>query len=95
MAQHETSFVTLEPQATGNSLESVADDRRRLGRSDHVNPALIPLLRTASTPALPLDDTDLVQDQKKLAPAAAIGVIALLSTFLWATIGFIGWAIVH
>ena len=95
MAQYETSLVTLELQATGDSPESVADDRRRLGRSDYVNPALIPLLRTAPTPALPLDDTDLVQDQKKLAPAAAIGVIALLSTFLWGTIGFIGWAIVH
>ena len=94
MAQHETSFEGAEPQSFEDYSET--SDRRRPGRPDHVYPTLIPLLRTAATPGLPLEDSaDLGQDQKKLAPAAAIGVIALLSTFLWGTIGFIGWAIVR
>ena len=94
MAQYEASLESAEPQTAEDS--NVLDERRRPGRPDHVSPTLIPLLRTAPTPALPLEDnTDLPQDEKKLAPAAAIGVIALLSTFLWGTIGFIGWAIVH
>ena len=94
MTQYEVSFEGAEPQSSEDYV--VANDRRRLGRPDHVSPTLIPLLRTALTPDLLLEDnTDLAQDQKKLAPAAAVGVIALLSTFLWGTIGFIGWAIVH
>ena len=96
MAQNETSPVTLEPQALGNSLESVTDDRRRPGRSDHVTPTLIPLLRTAPGVGLsPEDNADLAHDYEELAPAAAIAAIVLLSTLLWGVIGFVGWTIIH
>jgi len=85
-----------ELQATGDSPENVANDRRRPGRTDPVNPTLIPLLRAAPTPGLPLkDNTGLAQAQRELAPAARVAFSLLLSTLLWAAIGFVGWTITH
>jgi len=96
VAQYETSLAAPEPQTTRDSSESVTDDRRRAGRPDHVNPTLVPLLRGDLPSSLPpSDETDLAQDRGKLAPAAAIAVISLLSTLLWAAIGFIWWAVVY
>ncbi len=83
MMQRKTSLSEQELQATWERL-------------DHVNPTLIPLLRGALTPGLPLGDrTDLLHDRGELAPASGIAVILVLSAFLWAVIGFAGWAIVH
>ena len=96
MAEYETSLATLEPQATGESPENVTDDRRRPGRSDHVNPTLIPLLRIAPGVGLsPEDNADLAHDYEELAPAAAIAAIVLLSVLLWGVIGLIVWSIVY
>ena len=96
MDQHKTFFAVPEIQAIGGSPESVSDGRRRPGRSSHVNPALIPLLRTALTHDLPLkDNADLELSEEKLAPAAATGIILLLSTLLWGAIGLTWWAIVR
>ena len=89
MAQHETSLVALELQATRGSVESVTDDRRRPGRPSHVNPTLVPLLRGDLPSSLPLsDETELVEDRGALAPATAVVVALVMSVPLWAAIGF-------
>lgn len=96
MVQREASLPEQGLQATWDHLAGMADDRRRPERLDHVTPTLIPLLRGALTPGLPLGDrTDLLHDRGELAPASGIAVILVLSAFLWAVIGFAGWAIVH
>lgn len=96
MAQCETSLATLELRATRDSPESVIDDRRRPGSSDHDNPTLIPLLRT--TPALglsPEDNADLARDYEGLAPEDVIAAIVLLSILLLGVIGLVGWTIIY
>ena len=96
MAQHETSLVTLELQVTGNSPESVIDNGRRPGSSDHGNPTLIPLLQTTPAPGLSLEDNaDLEHDHEELAPKDAIAAIVLLSILLLGVIGLVGWTIVY
>jgi len=94
VAQHETSLVAPELQATGDSTESVTDDRRRSGRPSHVNPTLVPLLRGDLPSSLPLsDETELVEDRGALAPAIAVAVALAMSVPLWAAIGFAAWAL--
>ncbi len=96
MDQHDASLAEKGLQATWDALERADADRRRPERLDHVNPTLIPLLRGALAPGLPLNDrTDLAYDREERAPASRFAVIIALSAFLWAVIGFIGWAILH
>ena len=96
MAQYETSLATLELRATRDSPESVIDDRRRLGSSDHDNPTSIPPLRTTSAPGLPPEDNaDLARDYEELTPEDAIAAIVLLSLLLLGVIGLVGWTIVY
>ena len=96
MAQCETSLATLELRATGDSPESVIDDRRRPGSSDHNNPISIPLLRTTSAPGLPPEDNaDLARDYEDLAPEDVIAAIVLLSILLLGVIGLVGWTMVY
>jgi len=65
-------------------------------RLDHVNPTLIPLLRGALTPDLPLNDAiDLAYDREERAPTSRFAVIIVLSAALWAAIGYGGWAILR
>ena len=96
MMQHETAPAEQEGQATWDRLKGVADERRRPERLDHANPTLIPLLRGALAPGLPLNDgTDPANDRGELAPALGIIVGVVLSASLWALIGLTGWAIMR
>ena len=68
-------------------------DRRRPGRPDSVNPALIPLLRReqllrpqpAAAMALPGGSAD------DLAPSRGIAVSAAIGALLWVSIGAVAW----
>ena len=94
MIQPETSLAVPELQATGDSPESMTDDRRRPGRPSLVNPTLVPLLRGDLPSSLPpSDETELVEDRGALAPATAIAVALAMSVPLWAAIGFAAWAL--
>jgi hypothetical protein len=59
-------------------------DRRRSGRLDQVNPALIPLLRGTTETGEDVDD---------LGPSRGIASAMLLSVPLWAVIGVMVWLI--
>lgn len=94
MDQHDAFLTKQELQDTWDSLESADTERRRPERLDHVNPVLIPLLRSMLAPGLPLNtETDLAFDRGKLAPSTGIAVAILLSLLLWAVIGLAAWAI--
>ena len=47
MLQHDASRPDLDSQSTNDSTEELNGERRRPGRRNSVNPALIPLLRGA------------------------------------------------
>ncbi len=96
MDQHGASLAEQELQDTWDSLESADADRRRPDRLDHVHPTLIPLLRGALTPRLPLNDaTDFAYDREERAPASRFAVIIVLSASLWAAVGYGGWAMLR
>ena len=64
-------------------------ERRRPGRAEHVDPALLPLLRSGFDPAavsgdLPLHDIE--DNPDPLSPARGIAVALLLSGIFWAGI---------
>lgn len=56
-------------------------DRRRPGRTEDVNPALLPLLRRESL--LPAPGVDVEQDDDDLAPARGVAVSVLIGALLW------------
>lgn len=60
-------------------------ERRRPGRIENLNPALIPLLRGEAKPP---SDTEAVQEGD-LAPATGIAVSVVLSGLAWVVIGCI------
>jgi hypothetical protein len=94
VAQYETSLAVPELQATGDSPESVTDDRRRPGRPSLVNPTLVPLLRGDLPSSLTLsNETELVEDRGALAPAIAVAVALAMRVPLWGAIGFAAWAL--
>lgn len=96
MAQQETSLAAPELQAIGGCPESMADDRRRPGRPDHVSPTLVPLLRGDLPIDLPLsDETELAGDRGDLAPAVGVAVALGASVPLWAAIGMAAWALLR
>jgi len=84
--------LIVEPRArdvTEQARPSVAApatvvDRRRPGRLDQVNPALIPLLR---------DTTESGDDTDKLGPSRGIASAMLISVPLWAVMGAAVWFI--
>jgi hypothetical protein len=91
MIQPGTSLAAPELQATGDSPESVTDDRRRPGRPDHVNPTLVPLLRGDLLVDLPLsDETELLESREVLAHVVGIAAAVCASALLWAIISFVG-----
>ena len=94
MVQDEAPLAEQEVQAARAPLAGVHG--RCPGRPDHVNPALIPLLRGEATSGLsPSDEIDFDHDRGVLAPASGIAVGLVLGALLWAVIGFAGWAILH
>jgi hypothetical protein len=58
-------------------------ERRRPGRTENVNPALLPLLRGSEAPALDPDG----YSENPLAPATGIMVGLLISGLIWTLIG--------
>jgi len=58
-------------------------ERRRPGRKNIVNPALLPLLRGSAAPALDLDD----QSESPLRPAKGVLVGLLISGLIWTLVG--------
>ena len=73
-------------------------DRRRPGRRDYENPALIALLRSASTPAA-LDDApdpkEGWQGEDDLSPARGVAVSLLIGVAMWSAIGAAIWALLR
>ncbi len=93
MIQPGTSLAVPELQATGDSPENVTDDRRRPGRTDHVNPTLLPLLRANLLADLPLsDEMELPEDRWALAHVVGIAAAVLASALLWDVISFVSQA---
>ena len=64
-------------------------DRRRPGRADHRNPALVALLRDAPNPPVEPDATDsafALEAEDPLAPARGIVASIVISGLAWAVI---------
>ena len=88
MAQYETSFEGAEPLSNEDYV--VANDRRRIGRPDHVNPTLVPLLRGDLLADLPLrDEPELLENRGVLVHVAGIAAAVCASALLWAVISFV------
>ena len=88
MAQYETSFENAEPQSTEDYI--VTNDRRRMGRPDHVNPTLVRLLRSDLLAGLPLSgETKLLESCGVLAHVAGIAAAVFASALIWAVISFV------
>lgn len=79
MAQLSKPARPTEPGDTAASPE-----RRRPGRVENVNPALIPLLREETV----RDDAVLERAGDDLDPARGIGVGIVLGVLLWAALAF-------
>lgn len=91
--QPDTPLAEPGLQSVEDCPESVADDRRRPGRPDHVSPTLVPLLRGDLPTDLPLGgETELADDRGDLAPAVGVVVALGASVPLWAAIGLAAWA---
>jgi hypothetical protein len=85
-----------ETQVARDARACLAKDRRRPGRRDHVNPALIPLLRGEPTPDLPLyDEPGCERIRGDLAGVFGIGVSVVLSGLLWPGIGLAMRVLLH
>ena len=88
MAQYKTSFENAEPQSTEDYI--VINDRRRMGRPDHVNPTLVPVLRGDLMAGLPLSaETKLLENCGILAHVAGIAAAVCASVLIWAVISFV------
>ncbi|HET8995461.1 MAG TPA: hypothetical protein VFN42_02220 [Acetobacteraceae bacterium] len=72
--------------ATAGTVPSSAE-RRRPGRPEAVNPALIPLLRRDHL----LNDVLAQRDGDDLGPARGIGFSAMLGLVLWVATAALGW----
>ena len=96
MVQHETPLSEQRVQAIWDRLEGATDDRRRPGRSDHVNLNLIPLLRgeVAPTPQASYE-TDLIYGRENSKRAFGIVAGLVLNMPLWGVIGFAGWILLR
>ncbi len=91
MAQHETSFEGAEPQSFEDY--NAVNDRRRPGRTDQVNPTLVPLLRGDLLIDPPLSDvTELVESRWGVAHLVGIAAAVFASALLWAVISFVAQA---
>jgi hypothetical protein len=78
----------LQTDHPASSATDVLPDRRRPGRSEFVNPALIPLLRETQAQPDPFADvmtfpSDAYEEPHDLAAAQGILVAVLLSIPLW------------
>jgi len=79
----------IEETAVETTAPPVHADRRRPGRTDFANPALIELLRA---PSGKLDAAEASRDRgDDLAPARGIRNGVLLSVPLWSAIAAIAW----
>ena len=87
MAQYEASLESAEPRSTEDYI--VANDRRRAGRLDHINPTLVPLLRGDLSAGLPLsDEVKLLENCGVLVHLTGIAAAVCASVLLWAVITF-------
>lgn len=69
--------------------EAAVSDRRRPGRREEVNPALIPLLRTSEHPPI-LDETLEYDEPDQIAGARGVFFGVVLSAPLWVGIAYLG-----
>jgi hypothetical protein len=97
MADHPEDDATPD----GVSAEA-ASDRRRAGRSAHVSPELIPLLRNAATAEIPddavpasgavdIDREPFGLDADNLGAARGLATGLVLGVSLWGLIGLAAW----
>ena len=78
--------------------QSAKVDRRRPGRRDYDNPALIALLRSASNAAViedAPDPQDATRSADDLAPARGIAVSLAIGVLMWSAIGLGIWALLR
>ena len=66
-------------------------DRRRPGRVENVNPALLPLLRQDRL----LEDAAVQRDDDDLAPARGIGIGVLLGVLLWGGVALLAFSLLR
>ena len=86
------------PHAVAVAPAAVLDSRRRPGRTEQVNPHLIPLLRSPATMEIPAplstaEDARLFGDD--LSAARGIGIGLVLAVPAWAAIGWVAWALLR
>lgn len=99
MTLKEPDQATKPDPVRADAVSAASQDRRRSGRSDHVNPNLVPLLRGhAVTEDAPASGTESgtaedPADDDALAPAQGIAIGLALSVPIWAVIGWIIWAV--
>jgi hypothetical protein len=89
MVDHEVQ----QPRGTESSAASqplpVSSDRRRPGRADYSNPALIDLLRGTPSAIKPAEPQ--AERRDDLAPAKGILMGLLMVVPFWAMVGFAVW----
>lgn len=81
------SQIDEQSRATGQPASTNPADRRRPGRPETVNPALIPLLRRDSL----LSSLMAQRETDDLAAARGIGLGVLIGVACWIAVGLLTW----
>ena len=82
-------ITNLPPPSVLPDETTIVADRRRPGRSQHVSPELVPLLR-GQAPAPPADDLEEFGEADQLDAARGLAAGALLSAPIWICLVYIG-----